>query len=56
MICHWNIANDVPIHAVRNRDKQMPQISINDDIINVVASTLEEKTEFVQTHFTNNDF
>lgn len=28
----------------------------NDDIINIVAAMLEEKTEFVQTYFANPDF
>ena len=43
-------------NAVRNGDKQVAQITFNDDIINIVASMLEEKTEFVQTYFTNPDF
>jgi len=32
------------------------QITFNDDIINIVAGMLEEKTEFVQTYFANPDF
>ena len=43
-------------NAVRNGDKQVAQITFNDDIINIVASMLEEKTEFVQTYFANHDF
>ena len=43
-------------NAVRNGDKQVAQITFNDDIINIVASMLEEKTEFVQTYFANPDF
>ena len=42
--------------AVRNGDKQVAQITFNDDIINIVAGMLEEKTEFVQTYFANPDF
>ena len=49
----WNIANDM---LVRNRDRQVAQITFNDDIINIVAGMLEEKTEFVQTYFANPDF
>ncbi len=44
------------VNAVRNGDKQVAQITFNDDIINIVASMLEEKTEFVQTYFANPDF
>lgn len=44
------------INAVRNGDKQVAQITFNDDIINIVAGMLEEKTEFVQTYFANPDF
>lgn len=43
-------------NAVRNGDKQVAQITFNDDIINIVAAMLEEKTEFVQTYFANQDF
>lgn len=43
-------------NAVRNGDKQVAQITFNDDIINIVAGMLEEKTEFVQTYFANPDF
>lgn len=43
-------------NAVRNGDKQASQITFNDDIINIVASMLEEKTEFVQNYFANPDF
>ena len=32
------------------------QITFNDDIINIIAGMLEEKTEFVQTYFANHDF
>ena len=49
----WNIANDM---LVRNRDRQVAQITFNDDIIDIVAGMLEEKTEFVQTYFANQDF
>ena len=34
----------------------MAQITFNDDIANIVAAMLEEKTEFVQTYFTKPDF
>ena len=34
----------------------MAQITFYDDIINIVAAMLEEKTEFVQTYFTKPDF
>jgi type I restriction enzyme R subunit len=44
------------VNAVRNGDKQVAQITFNDDIINIVAGMLEEKTEFVQTYFANQDF
>ena len=40
----WNIANDM---LVRNRDRQVAQITFNDDIIDIVAGMLEEKTGFV---------
>ena len=43
-------------NAVRNGDKQVAQITFNDDIIKIVAAMLEEKTEFVQTYFANPDF
>ena len=43
-------------NAVRNGGKQVAQITFNDDIINIVAAMLEEKTEFVQTYFTKPDF
>ena len=43
-------------NAVRNGDRQVAQITFNDDIINIVAGMLEEKTEFVQTYFANPDF
>lgn len=49
----WNIANDM---LVRNGDRQVARITFNDDIINIVAGMLEEKTEFVQTYFANQDF
>ena len=44
------------VNAVRNGDRQVAQITFNDDIINIVAGMLEEKTEFVQTYFANPDF
>ncbi|MGN1235972.1 MAG: UvrB domain 3-containing protein, partial [Bacteroidaceae bacterium] len=44
------------VNAIRNGDKQVAQITFNDDIINIVAGMLEEKTEFVQTYFANQDF
>lgn len=44
------------VNAVRNGDRQVAQITFNDDIISIVASMLEEKTEFVQTYFANPDF
>ena len=31
-------------------------LTLSDDIINIVAAMLEEKTEFVQTYFANSDF
>lgn len=43
-------------NAVRNGDKQVAQITFNDDIIKIVAAMLEEKTEFVQMYFANPDF
>ena len=43
-------------NAVRNGDRQVAQITFNDDIINIVAAMLEEKTEFVQTYFANPTF
>ena len=43
-------------NAVRNGDEQVAQITFHDDIINIVAAMLEEKTEFVQTYFANSDF
>jgi len=44
------------VNAVKNGDRQVAQITFNDDIINIVAGMLEEKTEFVQTYFANQDF
>jgi len=44
------------VNAVRNGDSQIAQITFNDDIINIVAAMLEEKTEFVQTYFANQEF
>lgn len=44
------------INAVMNGDKQVAQITFYDDIANIVAGMLEEKTEFVQTYFANPDF
>ncbi len=49
-------ASDDFANAVCNGDKQVAQITFNDDIINIVAAMLEEKTEFVQTYFANPDF
>ena len=40
-----------------NQDINMvAQITFNDDISNIVASMLEEKSEVVQTYFANFDF
>lgn len=44
------------VNAVKNGDQQVAQITFNDDIMNIVAAMLEEKTEFVQTYFANPDF
>jgi len=44
------------VNAVRNGDGQVAQITFNDDIVKIVAAMLEEKTEFVQTYFANQDF
>ena len=44
------------VNAVRNGDQQASQITFNDDIINIVAAMLEEKTEFVQNYFANQEF
>lgn len=44
------------VNAVRNGDRQVAQITFNDDITAIVAAMLEEKTEFVQTYFANPDF
>ena len=44
------------VNAVRNGDRLVAQITFNDDIINIVAGMLEEKTEFVQTYFANQNF
>ena len=41
---------------MRNGDKQVALITFNDDITNIIAAMLEEKTEFVQTYFANPDF
>jgi type I restriction enzyme R subunit len=35
---------------------QVAQITFNDDIVKIVAAMSEEKTEFVQTYFANQDF
>lgn len=43
-------------NAVKNGDRQVAQITFNDDMIAIVAAMLEEKTEFVQTYFGNKDF
>lgn len=44
------------VNAVKNGDRQVAQITFNDDMVAIVASMLEEKTEFVQTYFNNPDF
>jgi len=44
------------VNAVRNGDSQVAQITFNDDIMTIVAAMLEEKTEFVQNYFANQDF
>lgn len=44
------------VNAVKNGDRQVAQITFNDDMIAIVAAMLEEKTEFVQTYFNNPDF
>ena len=44
------------INAVKNGDSQVAQIIFHDNIINIVAGMLEEKTEFVQAYFANQDF
>ena len=44
------------VNAVRNGDRQVAQITFNDDMMDIVATMLEEKTEFVQTYFNNPDF
>ena len=44
------------VNAVKNGDGQVALITFNDDMISIVASMLEEKTEFVQTYFNNPDF
>ena len=43
-------------HSIKNGDNQVVLTTFNDDIINIVAAMLEEKTEFVQTYFANPDF
>ena len=43
-------------NAVRNGDTQVAQITFNEDIVRIVAAMLDEKTEFVQTYFANQDF
>ena len=44
------------VNAVRNGDSQTAQITFNDVITGIVAAMLEEKTEFVQNYFSNQDF
>ncbi len=44
------------VNAVKNGDSQVAQITFYDDMITIVAAMLEEKTEFVQTYFSNSDF
>jgi type I restriction enzyme R subunit len=42
------IAQDIFfVYAVNNEDKQVAQITFNDDILNIMAAILEEKKEFV---------
>ena len=44
------------VNAVKNGDRDVAQLRFNEDIKSIVASMLEEKTEFVQTYFANADF
>ena len=44
------------VNAVKNGDRQVAQITFNDDMVAIVAAMLEEKTEFVLTYFNNPDF
>ena len=44
------------INAVRNSDQQTAQIQFNQDMMGIVASMLEEKTEFVTRYFNEPDF
>ena len=48
--------NEAFVNAVRNGDSQVAQITFNDEVMQIVAAMLEEKTEFVQTYFANSDF
>ena len=48
--------NEAFVNAVHNGDPQTAQITFNDVITGIVASMLEEKTEFVQNYFSNQDF
>ena len=48
--------NEAFVNAVRNGDSQVAQITFNDEVMQIVAAMLEEKTEFVQTYFANQDF
>ena len=48
--------NEAFVNAVRNGDSQVAQITFNDEVMQIVAAMLEEKTEFVQTYFANPDF
>ena len=43
-------------HSIKNGDNQVALTTFNDDIICIVAVMLEEKTEFAQTYFANQDF
>ncbi len=44
------------VNALRNGDRQVAQMTFNDDIVGIVAGMLEEKTEFVERYFNNPDF
>lgn len=44
------------VNAVRNSDEQTAMIQFNADMMQIVASMLEEKAEFVQLYFQNTDF
>jgi len=44
------------VNAMRNSDEQTAEVQFNADMMTIVASMLEEKTEFVQQYFTNLEF